>query len=374
MKKWLIPFIALVGVLAAITLAVTPMLKAVPRDIPLAVLSLDQTVTIQGQDANFGQTIITNLTTPTGGLDLPVKWTICDTQSCIDDAMTSNSVYATMVIPADFTSTNVAAQSGTSDATPSQIAVTINQGLNPGMAATVQAMMSQIGQTSGLAFDTTYTNQVPADEGSGMIATLLAVLIMFASLITTIVLVNVIKVDYTKKAGRVGVILNQVGIVACLALITAVVAPLIVSGLAGAKVPYSDLVGFSFVGFFAFATIVLLSVDWLGLPGLAIPAVILLLGIPVLALPYETMPSFWQYVVFPWVPQRFMIEGTRGILFMGQSVGNRSTLWLVVTAGIGLVVLFASLVRPATKAVAVQAVKEDKSVTAAKAAAKRRRH
>ncbi|MCL2654048.1 MAG: hypothetical protein FWD63_09725, partial [Propionibacteriaceae bacterium] len=137
MKKWLIPFIALVGVLAAITLAVTPMLKAVPRDIPLAVLSLDQTVTIQGQDANFGQTIITNLTTPTGGLDLPVKWTICDTQSCIDDAMTSNSVYATMVIPADFTSTNVAAQSGTSDATPSQIAVTINQGLNPGMAATV---------------------------------------------------------------------------------------------------------------------------------------------------------------------------------------------------------------------------------------------
>jgi len=372
MKKWLIPVVALVGVLAAITLAVAPMLKTVPRDIPIAVLSLDQTTTVQGQDVNFGQTVITNLTTSAGGLNLPVKWTICDVQSCVDDALSSHSVYATMVIPTDFTSSNAAAQDGTSTSSPSQVAVTIDQGLNPGMAAIVGQIVSQISATSGLTFNTTYINQIPADEGSGTIATMLAVLIMFASMITTIFLVSVIKVDYAKKAGRVGVIMQQVGVVAALALITGLVAPLILGGLAGAKLPYSDLVGFIFIGFFAFGTIVLFSVDWLGTPGLAIPGLILVLGIPILALPYETMIGFWQHFVYPWVPQRFMIEGTRGILFMGQSVGNRSSQCLAVTAGIGLVILFASLARPAAKVVAVQTDKGDKSVTAARAAAKRR--
>ncbi|MCL2490523.1 MAG: hypothetical protein FWF36_07360 [Propionibacteriaceae bacterium] len=372
MKKWLIPVIALVGVLAAITLAVTPMLKAAPKDIPMAVLSLDQTVNVQGQDLNYGQTVLTNLTTSAGGLTLPIKWTTCDTQSCVDDALANHSVYAALVIPADFTSSNVASQSGTSTDSPSQIGLTIDEGLNPGMSATVEAMMSQVSSTSGLTFATTYINQVPADQGSGAIATMLAVLIMFASMITTIVLVNVIKVDFTKKAGRVRTILQQVGGAAGLALITAIVAPLILGGLAGAKLPYGDLVGFAAIGFFAFSTIVLFSVDWLGLRGLVIPALILVLGIPILALPYEAMIGFWQYAVYPWVPQRFMIEGTRGILFMGQSVGNRSSLLLAVTAIVGLVLLFASLARPVTKAAAVQTEKVDKSATAARASAKRR--
>jgi len=361
MKKWLIPLVALVGVLAAITLAVAPMLNATPRNVPIAVLSFDQTTTVSGQDINFGQTVITNLTTSAGGLNLPVKWTMCDTQSCIDDALKSNSVYAALVIPADFTSSTAAAQDGTSTNAPSQITVTINQGKNPTLAATVAAMMSQVSQTSGLTFTTNYVNQIPADEGTGVLATLLAVLIMFTSLITTIVLVNVLKVDFSKKAGRTKVMLQQVGVAAGLGLITGLVAPLIIAGLAGAKLPYGSLVVFIFIGFFAFATIVLFSVNWLGLPGLAIPAVVLVLGIPILALPYEALLSFWQYVVYPWVPQRFMVEGTRSILFLGQGAGNQSSLWLAVTALVGLVILFASLARPVAKTVTVQPVKSGKS-------------
>jgi len=350
MKKWLIPLIALIGVLAAITLAVTPIIKATPRAIPVALLNGDQAATVNGQSTNFGQTVVTNLTTPAAGLNLPVKWLICSDQACIDNALSTNIVYAAIVIPADFTSTMSAAQTDSSTA-PDQISVTINQGKNPAVAVIVASIMAQVGQTAGLAFNTSYINQVPSDEGNGTPATLLAVMMLFAGLITTIVLVNVIKVDYSKRSGRAKAILQQVGMAAGLAAVTALVAPPIIGGLAGAKLPYWNLVVLIFIGFFAVATIVLFSVDWLGLRGLVIPALVLLLGIPILALPYEALLTFWQNDVYPWVPQRFMIEGTRGVLFLGQKAGNPSTLGLAVTAVIGLAILFASLARAETKAV-----------------------
>jgi len=353
MKKWLIPVIALVGVLAAITLAVTPIIKATPRGIPMALLNLDQAATVNGQSENFGSTVVTNLTTSAAGLNLPVKWLMCTEQACVDNAMADNTVYASIVIPPDFTSTMAAAQAGTSSTSPSQISVTINQGKNPAVAAVIASMMAQVSQAAGLAFNTTYINQIPADEGNGTPATLLAVLMLFASMITTIVLVNVIKVDFTRRAGRAKTILQQVGMAAGLAAVTALVAPPIIGGLAGAKLPYWNLVVLIFIGFFAFATIVLLSVDWLGMRGLGIPVLILLLGIPILALPYEALLTFWQNDVYPWVPQRFMIEGTRGVLFLGQKAFNSSVLWLAVTAVVGLALTFASLTRAEARVAAV---------------------
>jgi len=381
MKKWLIPLIALVGVLAAITLVVAPILKATPRNIPIALLNLDQTPSVQGGTQNLGETamqVFTSTGTPTAGssgsqpvFNFPVKWTICNDQACIDSALSSNSVYATIVIPADFTSTLTAAQSD-STVTPSQIAVTINQGKNPTVAAMVAQMMAAASQQFQLTFTSSYVNQIPTDEGNGMVATLVAVLMMFASLITTIVLTTVVRVDYTRKAGRAKAILQQVGMAAGLAAVTALVAPPILGGLTGAKLPYWNLVVLIFLGFFAFATIVLFSVDWLGMRGLVIPALVLILGLPVLAVPYELLMSFWQHAVYPWVPQRFMVEGSRGVLFLGQHAGNSSTLWLAATAIVGLAILFASLARPVVQVDAVQPVRSNKSGNPALNPTKRR--
>jgi len=360
MKKWLIPLVGLIGALAAITLVVAPIAKASPHDVPIALLSLDKTAKVQGKDANFGQTVITNLTTSSGGLSLPVKWLMCKNQTCINDALSSNTVYAAIVIPADFTSSYVAAQASSST-TASQIAVTIDQGKDPGMAGTVAQMMAQVSQTSGLALKTSYVNQVPSDEGGGMVATLLAVLMVFVSLITTIILAKAAPVDYAKRAGRAKAILQQVGIAAALAAVTGLVVPWALGAVAGASLPYLNVAIFIFVGFFAFATIVLFSVDWLGMWGLAIPAVILLLGLPLLLLPYEALLGFWQDAVYPWVPQRFIAEGVRGILFLGQSAANPSTLWLGVTAVIGLAVLFASVALPEGKSEPVTSGKSGKA-------------
>jgi len=52
---------------------------------------------------------------------------------------------------------------------------------------------------------------------------------------------------------------------------------------------------------------------------------------------YEMLPSFWQNWVYPWVPQRFLGDGIRSIIYMGSSGLNRSLLPLLLAGVIGLV-------------------------------------
>lgn len=63
-------------------------------------------------------------------------------------------------------------------------------------------------------------------------------------------------------------------------------------------------------------------------------ALILLLGMTSAYLPFEALPVFWQDWVAPWVPELYMGNGLREVVFAGGSAWNAGT----VCAGIyGLV-------------------------------------
>ena len=65
-------------------------------------------------------------------------------------------------------------------------------------------------------------------------------------------------------------------------------------------------------------------------------AALLVIGMGTAYLPTEFLPAYWQDLVYPWDPLRFMTDGFRGVLYMGQGFWNSSSPALLVMAAIGL--------------------------------------
>ncbi len=63
-------------------------------------------------------------------------------------------------------------------------------------------------------------------------------------------------------------------------------------------------------------------------------------------LPYEAIPVFWQEWIYPWVPQRFVGEGLRSILYLGGGVINSGTSALLIYCAVGAVLMLLSVFIP----------------------------
>ncbi|SNU01067.1 hypothetical protein SAMN06298212_10669 [Ruaniaceae bacterium KH17] len=111
----------------------------------------------------------------------------------------------------------------------------------------------------------------------------------------------------------------------------------------------SGSVLFLAIASFALMTLVIGSLNWLGMAGMVVPIAVLLLGLGTANLPYEYLPGFWQDWVYPWNPLRFLAEGSRALLFQGAGWWNPTTLGLIITAIVGVTLVGSSVLRPATK-------------------------
>lgn len=97
---------------------------------------------------------------------------------------------------------------------------------------------------------------------------------------------------------------------------------------------------------FALMTIVIGSINGVGMVGMAVPVLILVLGLGPADLPYEFLPSFWQHWVYPWNPLQFLANGARALLFQGAGWWNAATLGLIITAAVGCALVVASVLTP----------------------------
>lgn len=215
------------------------------------------------------------------------------------------------------------------------IQLVINQGKNPMVSSSLGSAISSMGSSSGIAFDITYENPLPEGMSMGFTHMILMMLTYLSSYITAVVISNTFKL---KKGGArqmfasIGV---QVGYAALCALLVGFCGAGVIVWITGASIDLTSLALFVALSSFAFQMIALGSLDLFGMAGMVVPIGILVIGMGTAYLPTEFLPAFWQNWVYPWDPLRFMADGFRGIMYMGQGFWNPSSPALLVVVAIG---------------------------------------
>lgn len=226
-----------------------------------------------------------------------------------------------------------------SETSDSQIKLVINQGKNPMVSNSLGSAISSLGASSGMSFDISYINPLPSEMSMGFTHMILMIMTYISSYATAAVIANVLKT----RRGKAGKVIGSLALQAGYALICALLIGVGVAGILkltiGVSRAFSDIALFVAVASFTFQMLVLGSIDLFGMAGMAVPIGLLIIGMGTAYLPTEFLPAFWQDWVYPWDPLRFMVDGFRGILYMGDGWWNAATPVLLVVAAIGIVLM-----------------------------------
>lgn len=103
-KKYAVPFVILLVMACFFSLMFYPMVHMELKDLPFAMVSLDEGVETSEGDVNIGSLVADNITQATGeeGQEMPLAWKSYDSQEALDQALANNELYGAIVVPADF--------------------------------------------------------------------------------------------------------------------------------------------------------------------------------------------------------------------------------------------------------------------------------
>jgi hypothetical protein len=120
-KKIIAPFIIVVVIGCFFALIFYPNVSMTPKDLPFAILNLDEGAETPQGSVNAGEAIIENITSMESSetdSKMPVIWTEISSQAELDEALENNEYYGALIIPADFTQSQVAFQMASGAASP----------------------------------------------------------------------------------------------------------------------------------------------------------------------------------------------------------------------------------------------------------------
>lgn len=268
------------------------------------------------------------------------------TYTTVDDmkqAMNERLLYGGLVIPADFTSLQ-----GYS-----------NEGLNPTIAPMVENMLTGIATqlNAGISQQTLAATKVVPSEQVASITNPLPFTLhkvneagtlasVPGALFTAVWLTSLIGAVLFYLAGTKRVRTAKLLIVQSLL-------PIVYSFFTGFSIAWLStwVLGYDFasltkvglmlsLAMLGFVYLILATVSWLKLPSVALFALLLFFGMPLIQLAPEMLTPFYRDFVLPWLPMRFLIEGLKEILYFGGSVINPYSIVLLCVAGISFILLW----------------------------------
>ncbi|MDR1068141.1 MAG: ABC transporter permease, partial [Clostridiales Family XIII bacterium] len=113
-KKFFVPIVPAILIFCLISLIAYPMMKMTPKDLPFAIVSLDEGQTTSQGDINLGNQIVSGVTTAVTE-ESPIIWDKVDSEQAVHEALDNNEYYGALVIPSDYTKQQIAAQSADAD-------------------------------------------------------------------------------------------------------------------------------------------------------------------------------------------------------------------------------------------------------------------
>lgn len=384
-KRYALPFVVFLVVACAMSMVVYPMVTAEPKNLPLGILSLDEGAETPQGPMNAGEAIVAQVMSTKASDESEaqaVAWTTYETQEALDEAIANEELYAAVVIPADFSASQVQAQMAEAQAFAAQAAqiaaaqaaeattgnptnpqealptlpqneqlatdtleisplsVIIDEGKNPMAASTVETMLTTMLTQQNLPYTIERVDEVNIGSGSLNMAQQFTVIPTFImTMICSVALYVLTRAPKTaSRRERWNVVGIQAALAVCLSWLVGFGTTAILE-TSGLSIPSLD------TGLFLWLASFCLMLLFVGCLDIAVPfgAVVILIcfagGMACGNLPYELLPTFYQDWLYPWVPQHFIGDGVRQIFYTNGTFANSAATGLVWTGIIGAIAL-----------------------------------
>ncbi|MCL2481827.1 MAG: hypothetical protein FWF43_00120 [Propionibacteriaceae bacterium] len=336
-KRFVLPIVGIIGVFCVLALVLYPMLHAAPKDVPFAIVNLDEGLTTPQGQVNVGDSVVSAITTAPS----PISWTQLDDQMTLNQAMDNNNYYGAIILPDTLTETQLAIASGV--VTASHVQLIINQGKNATLASAMQSNLTTALQQKGLLVDVTVIHA--ADIGGGALGTLLLILPLLIMMpVVSIMIFFILRPPRgaPRQVRAVTYVKQLVSTVVMSALVAGAVI-LMATWVGSLTIPAGTLFLFLWLAAFCVMTLFLGALDIAAPLGGLVIFVIFACGLSSAVLAPEMLPSFWRTWFYPWVPQHFIGGGVSSIVSMGDGMWNSSSGPLAITAGVGIVLMLVAV-------------------------------
>lgn len=356
------PFIIPIVLFLVLGTAIGPMLLASMHNIPFAIVTLDEGSSLPITDVNVGDELVERLMEGEGldalndsgdesesalG-DVSIAWTQLSSEEELRQALADNLYYGGIIIPGDFTASQMMSATGLGGAPT--ITVLLNDAKNPMLAQQMGPNLKSAMLQAGISVEVEEVNT--ADIGGGTMAPMMAVqmLVMPLFIMTLIgsILLSVVlwPREGASRKERAIALVKQLVVGALLAAFIALMAMGMEVWIGGLDLPVERLYPFLVL---ACACIMAALV---GLCDLALPLGVLAgvttfaLGMSCAMLAYEMLPAFWQQWVYAWVPQHYLGDGLRAIVYLGAGpLANNMEYWVILPI-VGLVAALLAIAVP----------------------------
>ncbi|MFF2445523.1 YhgE/Pip domain-containing protein [Neobacillus sp. NPDC058068] len=372
------PIIAL-AVIFIFSLTLFPSVQPQPKNLPIAIVNEDVGVEFPNQPKMYmGQTIVDMIqknSKTTTEKNPAVKWVVVKTLVEMQKGLDNQEYYAALVIPKDFS----AKQASLRTPTPSspEVEIFINQGMNIAASTAAGQILNGVvdnmnnnirtqlldgfekqgatltaKQAAGLATPitkkVTNVNEIGTNSANGNSPVSLFQPLWIASLASAaIIFIAVSKSSITNRKENLIAKIGQIGMGAIVALVVGFGLPWLADGMIGLHIPhYMDTALFLSITSFSFFLMISAVLLWLGIRSIALFALMLFFGAPLLAMAPEMMSPFYRDWVYSWLPMRFMIQGLRELFFFGKGLTWNSPLSTLVWIGVvSMVLILASALK-----------------------------
>jgi hypothetical protein len=358
-RQYAAPFLAVLAIFCVFGLAMYPNLHAAPKDVPFAIVSLDEGAETPAGALNLGDQTAAALISgiapaadgapaPAADAAAPIAWTRLDSQAALDQAMEDNQYYGAVVLPADFSAAQAAAQAGTGQG--ASVQAIVNQGKNPMLASIMQQALTAQFTAQGLKVEATTVHA--AVIGGGSMGAMMSVMVMvmppfMMTMIGSVLLFLVFRPQRGAGRGTRGRAYGkQLALAVPVAALVGLAAMLMATWVGGLDVPAGAIFLFMWIAAFC------LMAAFLGALDLAVPlgALVILAcfacGMSAAMFAPEMLPGLWRDWFYPWVPQHFLGDGLRSIIYLGGGGVNAATGPLALFGATGLILMAAAAFVP----------------------------
>ena len=343
-----------------LSLAIAPMLRAEPQNVPFAIVNLDKgAVTIAG-NSNIGQTMADNLISGKSSLgedsddESESDNTLSNTVSCtqlsseeeLQEALANNEYYGGIVIPANFTSQQMSKAVGLSNAP--ELTVYLNKAKSPQMVSSMQTTLSTAMLKMGVAANIEVVND--ADLGGGTMSETMSVQMLVMPLFMLTMIGSIITSLVFWRKDVTGLRRKNAWLAALVQLVFIVVLSAIMAGLAlfidtvagGLSLPLDMIYPFLWFGCFCCMLCFVALCDACLPLGALVAVGTFALGMGTAMLAPEMLPSFWADWICPWAPQAHFGNGIRTIIYLGHMPGTNDLVPFLGFAVVGAIALIAA--------------------------------
>ncbi|KAA8827031.1 YhgE/Pip domain-containing protein [Bifidobacterium tissieri] len=108
--KYIVPLVAIAAVSCLMALMFYPMMNVSIKEVPVAILSLDEGAQTAQGTTNIGDTLVDEMTSASADSDETpaISWHKVDSRDRLDEGFDNHEYYASIVVPKDFTAKQVA--------------------------------------------------------------------------------------------------------------------------------------------------------------------------------------------------------------------------------------------------------------------------